>query len=354
MSEQAGFGTIQTAGQAERYGERLRGMTLQFPDFERVRLPDLLFPATHGVSPHLEAVRPAYVDWIVKSKLVEPGSRTYDAILGMKLDDCSALLNAPHGKEMVLYVAISLALFFVLDDFMDNVDADVDKKRAYVAMLERIADGHAPGPDADHILRAWHQWFKEVEAYASPALFKLFAADLERYVRALRAQGLQNQSTVACATTHLMRRRDNIACAYFMTHGAIFLSHEYGLDMPPVVDDQHIRTIIDVVAFVLVIHNDLLGLYKDVKTGEANFVTILQREHGLTLQDACDLAGRMADDMVRSIVQMETDLPRLVDGYEEKAEAIKKYLQVAHGLIRGTWDWYMITFRYRDERYFSA
>jgi len=354
MTEQGGFGVIQTAGRAERYGERLRGLVFQFPDFERVRIPDLLFPVEHGVSPHLEALRPVYVDWLVDSKLVEPGTRVYDAVLGMKLDDCSALINSKYGKEMVLYVAISLALFFVLDDFMDDVEADTDKKLAYVTRLGRIADGDAPAPEDDHILRAWHRWFKEVESYASPQLFKLFAADLQRYVRAIRAQTLRNQSAVACATTHLMRRRDNIACAYFMSHGAVFLQHEYGLDMVPVAEEQHVRTIIDIVAFVLVIQNDLLGLYKDVKTGEANFVTILQREHGLGLQAACDLAGKMADDMVRSMIQMEMDLPRLIDGYEAKADAIKQYLHIGKSLIRGTWDWYMISLRYRDEEYFSA
>lgn len=354
MSEQTGFGAIPAAGRAETYGERLRGFVYQFPDFERIRIPDLLFPVAHGQSPHLEALRPVYVDWLVDAKLVEPGTRVYDAVLGMKLDDCSALINSKHGKEMVLYVAISLALFFVLDDFMDDVDADVDKKLAYVARLGKIADGEAPEPEDDNLLRAWYRWFEELRSYASPPLFKLFAADLQRYIRAIRAQTLRNQSAVACATTHLMRRRDNIACAYFMSHGAIFLQHEYGLDMAPVVEDQHVRTIIDIVAFVLVIQNDLLGLYKDVKTGEANFITILQREHGLGLQDACNLAGKMADDMVRSMLQMEADLPRLIDGYEAKAEAIRKYLHVAYSLIRGTWDWYMVSFRYRDERYFSA
>jgi hypothetical protein len=139
-----------------------------------------------------------------------------------------------------------------------------------------------------------------------------------------------------------------------MSHGAVFLQHEYGVDMRPVLEEQHIKTIIEVLAFVLVIHNDLLGLYKDVKSGEANFITILQRQHGLGLQAACDLAGRIVDDMVRSMIQMERDLPHLVDGYDAKAEAITKLLHTGYGLVRGTFDWYMISKRYCDERYFSA
>lgn len=354
MDQDARFGTIQVKGRAEEHGERLAGVAFQFPDFDRVRLPDLLFPARHGISRHLAEVRPDYVDWLVDAKVIEPGTRGYDVLLGMKLDDCSALINSRHGKDIVLYVALSLALFFVLDDFIDNVTADVDKKLAYIGRLGRIADGEAPGPEDDHIIRAWYRWFKESESYASPALFSLFKADLKRYVHALRAQTLMDQSAVAFATTHLMRRHDNIACAYFMSHGAIFLGHEYGLDMLPVVDDQHIRTLVEIVAFVLVIHNDLLGLYKDVKSGEANFITILMREQGLGLQAACDLAGKIADDMVRSMLQMERELPRLIDGYEAKSEAIDKYLHLGYSLIRGTFDWYMISLRYRDERYFSA
>jgi hypothetical protein len=352
--EAAGFGAIQTSGRAEPDGERLRGLVYQFPDFERIALPDLLFPAKHGCSPLLPALRPAYVGWLSEAGLVAPGTRAYEAVLGMKLDDCSALINWRHGREMVLYVAVSLALFFVLDDFMDDVGADPKKKLVYVDRLMKIASGEAPAPGDDHVLRAWHRWFEEVRGYAPRPLFELFAADLRRWVRSIRAQALTGQAAVVHATTHLMRRRDNIACAYFMSHGAVYLQHEYGLDMAPVLEEQHVKAIIDVLALVLAIHNDLLGLYKDVKTGEANFVTILQRQHGLSLQAACDLAGRIADDMVRAMIQMERDLPHLIDGYEAKAEAVTKLLEMGYGLVRGTWDWYMISMRYRDERYFSA
>lgn len=354
MAEQAGFGAMQTTGRAERYGERLRGVVLQFPDFEKVSLPDLLMPLRHGVSEHLQETRSAYVDWIVDAKLVVPGTRSYDAILGMKLDDCAAMIYPRHGQKMVLYGAVSLALFFVLDDFMDNVDADVDRKRAYVTRLEKIAEGGASAPEDDDLLRAWHRWYHEIESYASPALFQVFSADLRRYIRALKGQTLQNQSAVACLTTHLMRRRDNIASAYFMAMAAIFLEHEYQIDVLQVMGEQHVKNIGEVVALVLVIHNELLGLYKDVKSNEANFITILQREHGLGLQGACDLAGKIADDMVKSMVQMEADLPQMIDGYEAKAEAITRFLHTGYSLIRGTIDWYMISNRYCDADYFSA
>lgn len=353
MDPQARFGTIQIEGRAEEHGERLSGVEYRFADFDRVTLPDLLFPARHGISRHLPEVRPAYVDWLVDAGVIEPGTRRHDAVLGMKLDECSALINSRHGKDMVLYVALSLALFFVLDDFIDDVSADAGKKLASIGRLARIADGEAPGPEDDLLIRAWHRWFQESASYASPALFSVFAEDLKRYLRALRAQAVADHR-VAFAMAHLMRRRDNIACAYFMSHGAIFLEHEYGLDMRPVVEDPHVRAIVEVVAFVLAIHNDLLGLYKDVKTGEANFITILMRQHGLGLQAACDLAGQIADDMVRSMMQMERDLPALIDGYEAKREAIGTYLHLGYSLIRGTFDWYMISHRYRDERYFSA
>jgi pimeloyl-ACP methyl ester carboxylesterase len=354
MTERAGFGTMQTTGRAERYGERLRGVVLRFPDFEEVNLPDLLMPLKHGVSEHLQETRAAYVAWIVEAKIVEPGTRGYDVLLGMKLDDCAAMIYPSHGKKMVLYGAVSLALFFVLDDFMDNVDADVERKLSYVTRLAKIAAGGAVEPEDDHLLRAWHRWYHELGSHASPALFEVFAADLRRYVRALKAQTLKDQGAVACLTTHLMRRRDNIASAYFMSMAAIFLEHERGLDVRPILGEQHVKNITEVVALVLVIHNELLGLYKDVKSHEANFITILQREHGLGLQAACDLAGKIADDMVKSMIQMEADLPRMIDDYEAKAEAITRYLHTGYSLIRGTIDWYMISNRYCDEAYFSA
>ena len=40
MDPQARFGTIQVEGRAEEHGERLSGVVFQFPDFDRVRLPD--------------------------------------------------------------------------------------------------------------------------------------------------------------------------------------------------------------------------------------------------------------------------------------------------------------------------
>jgi hypothetical protein len=354
MDPQAGFGMIQVEGRAEEHGERLSGVELEFPDFDRVRLPDLLFPAHHQISRHLPEVRTAYVDWLVDAKVIEPGTQGYEVLLGMKLDDCSALISGGYGKDIVLYMAVSLALFFMVDDFIDNVSADVDKKLAYIGRLGRIADGEAPVPEDDHIIRAWYRWFKESESYASPALFSVFAEDLKRHVRALRAQTLMDRSTLAFAMTHLMRHRDNIGSTHFMSHGAIFLEHEYRLDMRPVVEDQHVRTIVETVAFILAIHNDLVGVYKDVKRGEANFLTILTRQHGVGLQAACDLAGKIADDMVRSMIQMESDLPLLIDGYDAKKEAIDKYLHLGHSMIRGSFDWHMISNRYRDERYFSV
>ncbi|WP_437622824.1 terpene synthase family protein [Sorangium sp. So ce1151] len=354
MNERAGFGVIQKSGRAEEFGERLSGMNLDFPGFEKVRIPDLLLPVEHNVSEHLEQIRSPYIEWVVAAKLIDPGTRGYDVLMRMKLDDCSALVFPDHPKELVLYGAIALALFFAIDDVIDDVNADASKKLDYITRVGQIARGDAPAAQDDHIVRAWHRWFKEIQTFASPPLFKSFAEALRFHLRALKVQALKDQRAVLGPTTHLMRRRDNIGSSYFMPLAAVFLERERGLRMQEVLEEQYIKSIADLVAFVLVIHNELLGLYKDVRTGEANFIGLLQREHGVGLQGACDLAGKLVDDMVKAMVQMERDLPELVDGYEGKAEAITRYVRTGYSLIRGTVDWCMITHRYRDERYFSV
>ena len=63
-----------------------------------------------------------------------------------------------------------------------------------------------------------------------------------------------------------------------------------------------------------------------------------------------DLPGKIADDMVRSMIQIERDLPVLIDGYEARKAAIDKYLHLGYSLIRGIFDWYMISNRDHDER----
>ncbi|WP_437813475.1 terpene synthase family protein [Sorangium sp. So ce1078] len=353
MNRRAGSGATQTSGRAESYGERLAGVELDLPDLERVRIPDLLLPVKHSVSEHLEQIRSPYVDWVVNAKLVEPGTRGHDVLMRMKLDDCAALIFPDHPRELVLYGAISLALFFALDDVVDDVNADLSKKLAYIRRVGQIASGDAPAAPDDHVVWAWHRWFKEIEALASPPVFETFAGALRFHLRALRAQTLEDQSAVLCPTAYLMRRRDNVGSSYFMPLAAIFLEREHGLSMRGVLEDQHVKSITELAALVIVIHNELLGLYKDTRSGEANFVALLRREHGIGLQNACDLSGRLADDMVKAMVQMEADLPALVDGYEEKAEAIARCVRTAYSLIRGTFDWYRITRRYYDEKYFS-
>ncbi|WP_438017601.1 terpene synthase family protein [Sorangium sp. So ce315] len=353
MNPRSGSGASQGSGGAEGFGERLKGMELNFSGFEPIRTPALLVPVEHRVSEHLEQIRSPYVDWVVDAKLVEPGTRGHDVLMRTKLDDCAALIFPDHPRELVLYGAISLALFFALDDVVDDVNADRSRKLAYIRRVEQIASGDAPAARDDHIVRAWHRWFEEIEALASPRAFEGFAGALRFHLRALRAQALNQQSAAPCPTTHLMRRRDNVGSSYFMPLAAIFLEREHGLSMQEVLEDQHVKGITDLAAFVIVLHNELLGLYKDMRSGEANFVGLLQREHGIELQSACDLAGKLADDMVKAMVQMAADLPALVDGYEEKAEAIARCVRTAYSLIRGTFDWYMITRRYYDEKYFS-
>lgn len=56
-------------------------------------------PARHGIRRHLPEVRPAYVDWLVDAKVIEPGPRTCDILLGRKLDDCSALINKKQARQ---------------------------------------------------------------------------------------------------------------------------------------------------------------------------------------------------------------------------------------------------------------
>ncbi|MGK4008103.1 terpene synthase family protein [Sorangium sp. So ce1036] len=353
MNERVGFGAIQRSGRVEGFGERLRGIDLDFPGFERVRIPDLLLPVEHRVSEHLEQIRSPYIDWVVSARLVEPGTRGHDVLMRMKLDDCSALIYPDHPRELVLYGAISLALFFAIDDVVDDVNADPSKKLAYIRRVGQIASGDPPTAQDDHIVRAWRRWFEELEAFASPPVFKAFTAALRFHLGALKAQTLKDQSAVLSPTTHLMRRRDNTGSSYFMPLAAIFLEREHGLSMQEVLEEQYIKCITDLVALVIVIHNELLGLYKDMRSGEANLIGLLRREHGIGLQSACDLAGKLADDMVKSMVQMERDLPALIDGYEGKAEAITRYVRTGYSLIRGVFDWCMITRRYYDERYFS-
>lgn len=353
MNERAAFGVIQGSGRAEEFGERLRGMDIDFPDFEKIRPPELLLPGKYKVSEHLEEIRSPYIDWMVSAKLIERGTDGHDVLVGMKLDDCSALIFPDHPKELVLYGAISLALFFAIDDVIDNVNADASKKLDYIRRVGQIARGDSPAAGDDHIVRAWHRWFKEIEAFASPPLFKAFAGALQFHLKGLRVQALQDGRAVLGPTTHLMRRRDNIGSSYFMPLAAVFLERAHGLRMQPVLEDQYIKSITELVAFVIVIHNELLGLYKDMKSGEANFIALLQREHGIGLQSACDLAGKLADDMVKAMVQIERDLPELVDGYEGMAEAITRYVRTGYTVIRGTFDWYLVTHRYSNEKYFS-
>lgn len=353
MDERSGFGAIRRPGGPEGFGERLKGVELDIPGFGRVRIPDLLVPVGHKVSEHLEPIRSSYVDWVVDAKLVEPGTRGHDVLMRVKLDDCAALIFPDHPKELVLHGAIALALFFAIDDVIDDVNADPKKKLVYIRRVASIVGGEAPGAQDDHVIRAWHRWLKELQGFASPAVFAAFAEALRCHLEALKVQTLSDRTAALLPTTHLMRRRDNVGSGYFMPLAAIFLEREHGLRMQEVLEDRHIKGITDLATFVIVIHNELLGLYKDMKSGEANFVELLRREHGIGLQGACDLAGKLADDMVKAMVQMEADFPELVDGYSDKAEAITRYVRTSYSLIRGVLDWYQITRRYYDERYFS-
>jgi hypothetical protein len=354
MTKVPEFGLRKGTGGNETLGERLQGFTLDFMDFEKVRIPDILAPTEHDISPYLEDVRAEYIEWMTGARVVEFGTVKYDVFLGTKLDDYAALLFPKHGKDMVLYGAIALALFFLFDDVIDDVGITRAKKKEYISKLEGLVKGVPIGPGEEPIFLAWQKWLDELRSYASPSLYEIFIGDLLLHIRGLKYQALDEQGRALCPTTHLFRRRDNIASWYFMSMGAIFLEREYALDMRPVIQEHYVKSIVEMLAYVSVVHNELLGLYKDVKSGECNFVVLLQKEYGVSLQDACNLTGRIGDDLVKAMLQMERDLPGLVDDYGEREEAIRRYVHTAYSLIRGTLDWYTISMRYHQKQFFSV
>jgi hypothetical protein len=351
MTKIEGSGMMQGSSENEELGERVQGFTLDLLDIEKVRIPDLLAPVKHAISPHLEEVRAPYTEWIIETKMVEPGTTKYDVLIGTKLDDLAAMMYPEHGRDMVLYGAIGLVLFLLLDDIIDDVDSGQNRKNEYIGKLEGLVKG-MPVKLADKpLLLAWQKWLDELRSYASPAVYEIFASSLLRHVQGLKFQALNN---VLCPTAHLMRRRDNIATPYFMPLSAIFLEREYGLNMRPVLQEHCVKNITELAVSATVIHNEVLGLYRDIKSGERNFVILLHEQYGMRLQGACNLAGRIGDDMVIAMLQMERELPGLVDEYESKEEAISRYIHTGYSIIRGALDWYTISMRYHHKQFFSV
>jgi hypothetical protein len=93
--------------------------------------------------------------------------------------------------------------------------------------------------------------------------------------------------------------------------------------------------------------NDVLSLQKELKQGDVhNLVLVLQRQQGLTLQEALERVAALHDVEVRAFMDVELSLPSFDPASDS---ALGRYIDLLRSWMRGNLDW-----SYTSGRYFRA
>jgi germacradienol/geosmin synthase len=307
-------------------------------------------PFAAPVSPHLDSVRAAHLEWVRSHGLV----RSAAGLLEYESWDLpqAAARTYPYASEDDLRMLMNwFSLAFLFDDQVDATGGGYPQRVAAVAK-ELIAIPFQPpgsGPDVVcPITLAWSEVWEWLSDGMSEPWRNRFASSWARFLAAhIHEVGLSGTGKVLGLEEYLVLRRITVG----IHHSIDAAERSRRFEVPVEVQaHQVMRQMRDAAADAIAAMNDIHSLEREERRGDPhNLVTVLRRDRGLSRKEAVDEAVRIANDRLASYRQLEARIPVLCDDLRLAAErraAVEMGVEGIRNWVRGNYDWALNTGRY--------
>ncbi|MEU9621677.1 MULTISPECIES: terpene synthase family protein [unclassified Streptomyces] len=256
---------------------------------------------------------------------------------------------------------------FLVDDEFDDGPAGRDPRvcEAAIDRLVTVLDGGPPRGAMERALAGLRTWTYRDR---SARWIRQFRRDTVAWLWTYYAEAVERAAGQVPTRAEFVRhRRDSVAMQPFLDLHEITA----GIDLP-----ESARSLPAYIALrnAVTDHsglcNDICSFEKEALLGyEHNAVRLIQRERGLTLQEAVDEAGSQLAEIVERVQRAEKELIEEIEAagiHDRTRAALERCVQDYRGLVRGDFDYHARAERYtrpdlvevdqRDSlsRYFAA
>ncbi|KAH9957093.1 terpenoid synthase [Russula dissimulans] len=252
-------------------------------------LPDpvALWPWSRILNQHYQEAKTESDNWL-------RGFEALDAKSQRSFNFCDFPLLSSLGYPLLdkdcLRVSCDLmALFFIYDEFTDNVDGD--GARAYAKLvMDVLQNPHVKRPDGEsklgEITRQF--WLRAITVASEPAQ-RRFIASFASYVYGVIDEASDRARGHVRGITDFLELRKLTAGAY-----ASFFSVELGLDIPDeVMTHPALESLLSLAALSTVLTNDLYSFNNEQAAGHGghNIITVVMNEKNVELDSALKWVG---------------------------------------------------------------
>lgn len=314
---------------------------------ENIIVPDLFCPFPSAMNPHTTDIHHQTLAWADRFQLID-NPVTHERF-------CRAQFSRVVGRAYPNAAPADLRLIcdwntalFVWDDHCDEtrLGRQPDQLRARCDQLLDVLQGALPDTADDQLLRAFADVGARLRARMSHMWVRRFVQQVQEYVEGTLWEAVNRSSDHIpdFATYTRMRRFAGALHPYFE-----FADMTEHIDLPIEVRRHPVvERLSTAAANVVVWANDIVSLEKELLHGDVhNLVTVLQREHKLSLQAAIERAAEIHDAEVRQFIALEACLPVFNAAIDA---SLQRYIGVLRSWMRANLDWSFETGRYRPEQ----
>ncbi|MFB7188525.1 terpene synthase family protein [Streptomyces sp. NPDC056230] len=313
----------------------------------QIALPEFHMPfLSAGCNPGIEETRKAAWDWAEANGLtLSPVARK--KMIRTRPELWISLMFPTASQRHLDLFCQWLFWAFLVDDEFDDGPAGRDPRMCEAAIdrLVAVLDGAPPRGAMEHALAGLRartypdrstRWIRQFRRDTVAWLWTYYAEAVER------AAG-----QVPTRAEFVKHRRDSVAMQPFLDLHEITA----GIDLP-----ESARSLPAYIALrnAVTDHsglcNDICSFEKEALLGyEHNAVRLIQRDHGLTLQQAVDEAGAQLAEIAERVRRAERELIAEIEAagiHGPTRAALERCAQDYRGLVRGDFDYHA-----RAERY---
>ncbi|RJL32405.1 hypothetical protein D5H75_12725 [Bailinhaonella thermotolerans] len=308
-------------------------------------------PFPHRINPLLPEAEAHVYDWVRRFRLTgtQAACERFDA---WRIGYFASMTSPDVDRARLFLTAEFMSWLFLFDDQFDEgvlgrdpaaVDAVME------AMLDRIPVGRpADTPPSSPLQAALDDMWRQMRGYMPESWQERYRASMKLYFDAYcRETRNRLQGRIPGVEEFVEIRRGGGAMPACVDVGELAAGREVPARVLETPEYQELRLI---TADVVCWNNDVFSLRKELVHGECtNLVMSIAHERGVSLQEAVDEAVAMANARLRTFVEIEPQLPKLMDSLDvppEDQETVLGAVEVMKGWIRGNYDWSVDTTRY--------
>lgn len=316
----------------------------------------LLLPFASGINPHLAGIEEQNLAWALDQQLIRPSERKLiDSLRRCQFEQLSALAHRDCSRKALELIANSQTAIFVLDDMLDSdtsiIGGDVELATHVANYLSATVATEQPPllrldvPRRDRIVavgKAFHNVGLRLLEYPDRAGLRHYVSGMRSYLRGCVMEAQRRNAGIRDVADYTAVRLRCSAVYPCLDTGAIVED----FDVPAAVwTDPAFRSMRLTTNLCVSFVNDLFSYAKESQAGESsNIVTVYQKVHGMSLEQAFAASVEMNDSIVREYLDAKAQLVR----NHRLDEGTRGYIELMENWMRGNFDWYH---QQRTDRY---